>query len=105
MGITELHQRPGRDSPGLSGKRFGAPTLIASLGSLKNISNLALDDSQLPRTQLNDKSVRKDSKYEFADEDLQELQKLGQGSGGSVYKVLHKPTGIVMARKVCMHFA
>ena len=63
--------------------------------------NLALSDNpQQPLTELNDINVRKDSKYQFNEDDLQVLKKLGQGSGGAVYKVLHKPTGIIMARKV-----
>lgn len=101
MGINDLQNgNTSVDSPGLSRKRFGAPTLKGSFGSLQNICNLAISDDTQPRTQLNDKSVRKDSKYEFNEDDLQVLQKLGQGSGGAVYKVLHKPTGITMARKV-----
>lgn len=101
MGISaDLHARAA-DSPGLSRKRFGAPTLKGSFGSLEDISNLSLtENSQQPRTELNDKNVRKDSKYLFNEDDLQVVKKIGQGSGGAVYKVLHKPTGIIMARKV-----
>ena len=33
-------------------------------------------------------------------EDLKELQELGQGNGGSVKKVEHVPTGKIMAKKV-----
>lgn len=32
--------------------------------------------------------------------DLQVLRSLGEGAGGEVMKVLHKPTGLVMAKKV-----
>ncbi len=32
--------------------------------------------------------------------DFQELQELGRGNGGSVWKVRHRPTGIVLARKM-----
>ena len=33
-------------------------------------------------------------------EDLDKLGELGAGNGGVVIKVRHKPTGIIMARKV-----
>lgn len=101
-------ERRAVDSPGLSRKRFGAPSL--GLGSLQNISNLALpgnESESIPRTkkeinasELNDKNVRKDSKYQFQVADLQFVRKLGQGTGGQVSQVLHLPTGIMMARKV-----
>ena len=37
---------------------------------------------------------------ELRDEDLIRIQELGAGNGGVVLKVSHKPTGLVMARKV-----
>lgn len=37
---------------------------------------------------------------ELKREDVEILQKLGEGSGGSVMKALHKPTGFLMAKKV-----
>jgi hypothetical protein len=41
---------------------------------------------------------------ELLADDVQILQKLGEGAGGSVMKCLHKPTGYLMAKKVrCMH--
>jgi hypothetical protein len=96
MGVTtnpSLENAPLRaiDSPGLARKRFGAP----SLGSLTNLSNIAVSE-----TKLNDSTVRKDSKIQFKHEDLEFVRKLGQGAGGTVSKVLHKPTGLFMARKV-----
>lgn len=42
-----------------------------------------------------------ETKYDLKNEDLRELQELGQGNGGSVKKVEHTPTGKVMAKKVC----
>lgn len=41
-----------------------------------------------------------ETKYDLRDEDLKELQELGQGNGGSVKKVQHIPTGKIMAKKV-----
>lgn len=41
-----------------------------------------------------------ETKYDLRDEDLKELQELGQGNGGSVKKVEHVPTHTTMAKKV-----
>lgn len=37
---------------------------------------------------------------ELIDEDFEKLGELGVGNGGVVAKVLHKPSGLIMARKV-----
>jgi len=42
-------------------------------------------------------------KFDLKDEDLKDLQELGQGNGGSVKKVEHIPTKTIMAKKVCLH--
>ena len=39
-------------------------------------------------------------KFDLRNEDLRDLQELGQGNGGSVKKVEHVPTGTIMAKKV-----
>lgn len=41
-----------------------------------------------------------ETKLDLRNEDLKELQELGQGNGGSVKKVEHVPTGKIMAKKV-----
>ncbi|KAJ3314839.1 MAP kinase kinase (MEK) [Boothiomyces sp. JEL0838] len=78
-------------SPVLARKRLGVPAL-KSLGSLSNL--------KLPQSDLNENSVKKDSKINFVNEDLTFICNLGAGAGGTVSKVLHKPTGIAMARKI-----
>ena len=40
-------------------------------------------------------------KFDLRNEDLKDLQELGQGNGGSVKKVEHSPTSTIMAKKVC----
>lgn len=40
-------------------------------------------------------------KFDLRNEDLKDLQELGQGNGGSVKKVEHLPTNTIMAKKVC----
>lgn len=39
-------------------------------------------------------------KFDLKNEDLKDLQELGQGNGGSVKKVEHLPTKTIMAKKV-----
>ena len=39
---------------------------------------------------------------DLKNEDLKDIQELGQGNGGSVKKVEHTPTGTIMAKKVCV---
>ncbi|KAF9049952.1 kinase-like domain-containing protein [Panaeolus papilionaceus] len=36
---------------------------------------------------------------EFSDASFEEISELGEGAGGAVHKVRHKPTGVLMARK------
>ncbi|KAI5119042.1 hypothetical protein M0805_005908 [Coniferiporia weirii] len=43
-----------------------------------------------------------ETKYDLRNEDLKELQELGQGNGGSVKKVEHTPTGKTMAKKIVL---
>lgn len=40
-------------------------------------------------------------KFDLRNEDLKDLQELGQGNGGSVKKVEHTPSNTIMAKKVC----
>lgn len=42
-------------------------------------------------------------KFDLRNEDLKDLQELGQGNGGSVKKVEHTPTGTIMAKKVFIY--
>ncbi|KAI0248641.1 kinase-like domain-containing protein [Lactifluus subvellereus] len=41
-------------------------------------------------------------KYDLRDEDLKDLNELGQGNGGSVKKVEHVPTHTIMAKKIVL---
>jgi mitogen-activated protein kinase kinase len=43
-----------------------------------------------------------DIKFDLKNEDLKDLQELGQGNGGSVKKVEHVPTGTIMAKKIVL---
>lgn len=45
--------------------------------------------------------MNSENKYQdLKNEDLKDMQELGQGNGGSVKKVEHVPTGTIMAKKV-----
>ena len=86
------------NSPGLSRKRIGTPKLpTQSASALGSLTDLTIPQSY---STLTENSVSKDSKYKFVEQDLETGQKLGAGTGGVVFKVRHKPTGILMARKV-----
>lgn len=37
--------------------------------------------------------------------DFENIQKLGEGAAGVVWKVRYKPTGLIMAKKVCTYMA
>ena len=45
-------------------------------------------------------AVMGDIKFELDGNDFDILSELGNGAGGTVHKVLHRPTGVIMARKV-----
>lgn len=48
-------------------------------------------------------AVMGDIKFELDANDFDILSELGNGAGGTVHKVLHRPTGVIMARKVPPH--
>ena len=51
-------------------------------------------------TTLTNLDMNAEIKFDLKNEDLKDLQELGQGNGGSVNKVEHVPTGTIMAKKV-----
>ena len=71
-------------------------------------SNPSEGDSQIPGALGNADSNRTDTleiglefKLDLRSEDLVVLKELGAGNGGTVSKVMHAGTKVVMARKVC----
>ncbi|OSX59899.1 hypothetical protein POSPLADRAFT_1172155 [Postia placenta MAD-698-R-SB12] len=46
--------------------------------------------------------LNSETKYDLRNEDLRDMQELGQGNGGSVKKVEHVPTGTIMAKKIVL---
>ncbi len=74
-------------------------TLRANLEALqKKLEELDLDEQQKKR--LEAFLTQKANLGELKDDDFQHICELGAGNGGVVNKVCHKPSGLVMARKV-----
>lgn len=77
------------------------PPLRANLEALqKKLGELDLDEQQ--RKRLEAFLTQKAQVGELKDEDFDPICELGAGNGGVVNKVRHKPSGLVMARKVKM---
>lgn len=71
----------------------------------KNVKNLALNPT--PKAEQKPKNVQTDTleiglefKLDLRSEDLIPLKEVGAGNGGTVSKVKHATTGVIMARKV-----
>lgn len=62
------------------------------------LSELELDEQQRQRMRFF--MCQKQKVGELNDDDFEKLGELGSGNGGVVAKVLHKPSGLIMARKV-----
>lgn len=72
-------------------------------------SALSDGDAQIPGALGNSESDRTDTleiglefKLDLRSEDLIVLKELGAGNGGTVSKVMHASTKVIMARKVCV---
>lgn len=76
----------------------------ASLEALKTVlAELDLDEQQKKR--LEAFLTQKAKVGEMRDDDFHRICELGAGNGGVVNKECHKPSGIIMARKVsAIHF-
>ncbi|KAJ3992935.1 Pkinase-domain-containing protein [Lentinula boryana] len=70
-----------------------APTTAASPSAKRNTYHTALSNT------LANLDLNAEVKYDLRNEDLKDMQELGQGNGGSVKKVEHAPTGTIMAKK------
>lgn len=74
-------------------------TGLTSLDALtKKLNELDLDKEQ--RTRLEQFLTQKQTVGELNAEDFEKINELGSGNGGVVWRVLHKKTGLTMARKV-----
>jgi mitogen-activated protein kinase kinase len=77
--------------------------MVSKNKSMTDISEAALDPS-LPVSDNNNNSGSNkgddDGEEDLKSEDMANLQKLGEGAAGTVWKVKHKPSGKIMAKKV-----
>ncbi|KAI0725645.1 Pkinase-domain-containing protein [Fomitopsis betulina] len=69
----------------------------ATISASENRSNYQTLSSTLASLDLNS-----ERKFDLRNEDLRDMQELGQGNGGSVKKVEHVPTGTIMAKKIVL---
>lgn len=67
----------------------------------KKLEELELDEQQKKR--LEAFLTQKAKVGELKDDDFERISELGAGNGGVVTKVQHKPSGLIMARKVRLH--
>uniref|UniRef100_A0A8K9X6S0 Dual specificity mitogen-activated protein kinase kinase 1 n=1 Tax=Oncorhynchus mykiss TaxID=8022 RepID=A0A8K9X6S0_ONCMY len=64
----------------------------------KKLEELELDEQQ--RKRLEAFLTQKQKVGELKDHDMEKICELGAGNGGVVFKVLHRPSGLIMARKL-----
>ena len=64
----------------------------------KKLEELDIDDSQRKRLEIFLKEKQKIG--ELSADEFEKLGELGAGNGGVVWKVKHKPSDLIMARKV-----
>uniref|UniRef100_A0A8C5DU14 Dual specificity mitogen-activated protein kinase kinase 1 n=1 Tax=Gouania willdenowi TaxID=441366 RepID=A0A8C5DU14_GOUWI len=70
-----------------------------NLGALqKKLEELELDEQQ--RKRLEAFLTQKQKVGELKDDDCEKICELGAGNGGVVFKVSHRPSGLIMARKL-----
>ena len=75
-----------------------APTSAPASANVSNMKRMTYHTT-LSNT-LASLDMNAEVKYDLRDEDLKDLNELGQGNGGSVKKVEHVPTHTIMAKKV-----
>lgn len=75
------------------------PQSSVSLLKTNNLSSEAAEVAALPK-QLEKLEVSNTFKIDLKESDLRPYEELGSGNGGTVNKILHVPTGTIMARKV-----
>uniref|UniRef100_A0A4W5MEG2 Dual specificity mitogen-activated protein kinase kinase 2 n=1 Tax=Hucho hucho TaxID=62062 RepID=A0A4W5MEG2_9TELE len=96
---VRLNITPTAGEGGLSTSTTIAATSDANLEALqKKLEELDLDEQQKKR--LENFLTQKAKVGELKDDDFHRICELGVGNGGVVNKVCHKPSGLVMARKV-----
>ncbi|KAG1818459.1 kinase-like domain-containing protein [Suillus subaureus] len=95
LGVSSAVQDP----DGNLANAAGAPTSTipsASANTRRNTYHTTLSNT------LANLDMNAETRYDLRNEDLKDLQELGQGNGGSVKKVEHTPTNTIMAKKIVL---
>lgn len=95
LGVSNAVQDP----DGNLANAAGAPTCTipsASANTRRNTYHTTLSNT------LANLDMNAETRYDLRNEDLKDLQELGQGNGGSVKKVEHTPTNTIMAKKIVL---
>ncbi|XP_049638761.1 dual specificity mitogen-activated protein kinase kinase 1 [Suncus etruscus] len=92
---TPIQLNPAPDGSAVNGTS-AAETNLEALQ--KKLEELELDEQQ--RKRLEAFLTQKQKVGELKDDDFEKISELGAGNGGVVFKVSHKPSGLVMARKL-----
>uniref|UniRef100_A0A8I5QJP8 Dual specificity mitogen-activated protein kinase kinase 1 n=3 Tax=Boreoeutheria TaxID=1437010 RepID=A0A8I5QJP8_HUMAN len=92
---TPIQLNPAPDGSAVNGTS-SAETNLEALQ--KKLEELELDEQQ--RKRLEAFLTQKQKVGELKDDDFEKISELGAGNGGVVFKVSHKPSGLVMARKL-----
>ncbi|KAJ7250021.1 Pkinase-domain-containing protein [Mycena haematopus] len=81
-------------------------TVANGVGSAPNTASPSINKRNTYHTALSNTlanlDMKNEVKFDLRNEDLKDLQELGQGNGGSVKKVEHIPTGKIMAKKIVL---
>uniref|UniRef100_A0A672NUV0 Dual specificity mitogen-activated protein kinase kinase 1 n=1 Tax=Sinocyclocheilus grahami TaxID=75366 RepID=A0A672NUV0_SINGR len=80
----------------INNKNMDSQTNLEALQ--KKLEELELDEQQKKR--LEAFLTQKQKVGELKDDDFEKICELGAGNGGVVFKVLHRPSGFIMARKL-----
>ncbi|CCM03504.1 uncharacterized protein FIBRA_05638 [Fibroporia radiculosa] len=78
----------------VNGANSAPPTATASATRSSYHNTLSSTLAKLDRNS--------ETNFDLRNEDLKDMQELGQGNGGSVKKVEHAPTGTIMAKKIVL---
>ncbi|OJA07509.1 hypothetical protein AZE42_09222 [Rhizopogon vesiculosus] len=95
LGVSNAVQDPDGNLMTAAGGPLSVPA-TASTNTRRNTYHTTLSNT------LANLDMSAETHYDLRNEDLKDLQELGQGNGGSVKKVEHTPTNTIMAKKASL---
>jgi mitogen-activated protein kinase kinase len=95
LGVSNAVQDPDGNLVTPAGGLLSVPA-TASTNARRNTYHTTLSNT------LANLDMNAETRYDLRNEDLKDLQELGQGNGGSVKKVEHTPTNTIMAKKASL---